>query len=61
MVKGVKLVKSGIKAVKGSRKYPYSFVWILPWSQHDKTWGEFPTLEVAICMLHNFVVISKTA
>jgi hypothetical protein len=27
----------------------------------DETWAEFSTLEVAICMLHNFGVISKTA
>ncbi len=30
-------------------------------SQQEETWAEFSTLEVAVCMLHNFGVISKTA
>ncbi len=30
-------------------------------SLKDETWAKFSTLEVAICMLHNFGVISKTA
>ncbi len=37
---------------------------VLPWinfSKQDKTWTVFSILDVAICMLSNFGVISKTA
>jgi hypothetical protein len=49
--------------MEGSYWY-FFYVFVMLWtnfSQQDKPWAEFSTLEVAVCGLCNFGVISKTA